>query len=926
MSAPTKQKTHILVTSVGSFLGRSLARALLDQNCVIYGISATRLPSQLLANPNFTLIDIDLAQPLPHYLPSFNLIFDLSPLENFTGHLRGLTRTSPTMARHVTADTRLFIAAPLTTDPESIDATNCQLLLVGDVYGPGMSAADQSNELQDLISQAATGDKIILKDEGLRPIYPAYIKDVIAAVYKIAFSGGTGKVVHVLAQPASTSLSVAYEIQSAIARVAAKDVGLFFTGPQTAGQFSHLTISTHDHQFAPKFSLKEGLKETFRYMQQSDQIKISAYLFAHSRLGDREPQTPAAPLPQRQSPSSHLPKIPTPTIRLNFKKALLLILISLVLTLAKTGLDLYLAGQSLKNTQKNLTSGSLLQAAKNAKNAKNSFTAAKNKIVALSFPARFVLKNQTQALQSAIDGAILGSSSLVYTAEASASLEAYLAAVTNPDSREQINLDTTIADFRRAYQQSGQAAALLSASNLPILKPQIKRAVDYLWTLSRLNQSAHEIASLAPHFTGQGSPKTYLVLLTNNTELRPGGGFIGNFAQVEFDAGRLKNITVEDIYTIDGQLQEIIEPPPQLKEKLGTARFYLRDSNWSLDFTLNAATARDFFKKETGKNVDGVIAVDLSLIQDVLSVTGPLTVTDYNEEISADNLFERGQFHSEIGFFPGSTQKRDFFAATTRALITKIISSLTSANTNASVPLISVAKDALYRKHIMAAFDNSNLATFVAVRGWNQPLPPTAYNPADDNSSTRDFLAISEANLGANKVNRFLKRDISYEMTIGRDADLVGKLTITYTNESVAETWPAGKYVNFLRVYVPFAAGLEAIQNGEVTDIKQVEVSLQGPFTVFAAYVDVPIQSTRQVSFTYRIPKNIKLEKAPTYELYVAKQPGTEADPFEFKFNLPAYLEIKKINGGSQYQGDQNITIPSDLLTDRWFEIEVIKK
>jgi len=155
---------------------------------------------------------------------------------------------------------------------------------------------------------------------------------------------------------------------------------------------------------------------------------------------------------------------------------------------------------------------------------------------------------------------------------------------------------------------------------------------------------------------------------------------------------------------------------------------------------------------------------------------------------------------------------------------------------------------------------------------------------------------------------------------------LVAKLTITYTNNSQADTWPAGKYVNFLRVYAPFAASLYEYQNNGKKDVGEVEVTTQGNLTVFATMVEVPIKSTREVVFSYRIPKNIKLEKAPYYHLYVQKQAGTEKDPFEFTFNLPSYLEVKSVNGSDDQEGKQNLRINSDLSTDREFEIEVVKK
>ena len=409
----------------------------------------------------------------------------------------------------------------------------------------------------------------------------------------------------------------------------------------------------------------------------------------------------------------------------------------------------------------------------------------------------------------------------------------------------------------------------------------------------------------------------------NNTELRPGGGFIGNFGLIEFEAGKLKNITVEDIYTIDGQLQEKIEPPRQLTEKLGVDRFYLRDSNWSSDFTLNAATARDFYKKETGQDVTGVIALDLTFVQEILKSTGGIKLGDYNETITADNLFEKGEYASEIGFFPGSTQKRDFFGALSRSLIAELLDS--QSISRLSLKLFETVQNALREKHVLASFDQPSLASYVTTHGFANQLPPANFN-FTDSGETGDFLSLTEANLGANKVNRFLDRKIVYEMTVGRDADLVAKLTVAYTNNSRAETWPQGKYVNFLRVNVPAGSDLFAYQNADIKDPKSPEITTSGGLTTFAAYVDVPVGSTREVIFRYRIPKNIKLETAPTYSLYVQKQPGTGADPFTFTFHLPNYLAATKLNGQNLNPPTNDLVDETTLSTDKQFTVGIKQK
>ena len=460
----------------------------------------------------------------------------------------------------------------------------------------------------------------------------------------------------------------------------------------------------------------------------------------------------------------------------------------------------------------------------------------------------------------------------------------------------------------------------------------ITKARQSFELLDSLSKSSMEIVNLSLDFTGRGSAKIYLVLFQNNTELRPGGGFIGNIGLLKFEEGKLKEITVEDVYTADGQLKEKIEPPKQLAQLLAVDNFYLRDSNWSGDFEANANLARDFLKKETGQDVDGVIAVDLTFVQNLLKTTGPVKLADYNEEITADNLFEKGEYYSEVNFFPGSTQKRDFFGALTRALISKMLTDIAQIGEESKVSgdshfveAATVLKEALARKHLMMPFDDANLSAFAKAKGWDHPLPPANFDPSANLGETRDFLALLEANLGANKVNRVLERKIAYEVNVGRDGDLVAKLTIDYINNSRAETWPVGKYVNYLRVYVPKDAELLEYKN-DVQKIEDVEVMPGEKLTTFGMVVEVPIKSTRQAVLLYSIPKKLDLEKSPTYHLYAQKQAGTGNDSFSFSMNLPEYLKVESINGVDEKKVTQNLKIPTDLATDREFEVEVGKK
>ncbi|MBI2598801.1 DUF4012 domain-containing protein [Candidatus Curtissbacteria bacterium] len=926
-----------LITNVGTYLGRELAKSLLSQGCAVYGLTKSHLPHDLLAQKDFTLLELDLAQPFPHHLPQFNLIFYLAHENSpFTPGLSAMPHISPDL-HNVLLSARLgkakvAITLPITTDPQIYDylaktqeeKENLRLFLLGDLYGPAMDLA-LDTDLVKLISQALSQDKVILENEGLSTIYPSYISDITSAITKLVYFGHTlSKNVHILAsQSPMTALSAAYEIQKAARLHLAKELNLYFAKAQSYSPKSQEIIKIHDLGFSPEVDFPEGLKRTFAYFAKPD-TKIGR----HWQASPPEPRLIPVQRKVEEEPSSLkniVAKIPRLAVKKppgrHSRRTVLFIIAALVmLFIGKTALDTYMGINRVKSAQTAALAGDFKKAQSQAAKAAGSFKSAASKINKVLWPASFIIPQKTQSISYTFDSAESLAQSIAHLAAGAGALSEDFLLITQKEAKDKVpDLESPQADFQEAYFTSARALELAKKAKAGTPFPSVSGSLHKAAQgLNSLSFSAFELSSLVTGLTGQSTGRSYLILLANNTELRPGGGFIGNIALVDFENGRLKNITVEDVYTLDGQLKEKITPPREIKEKLGTDSFYLRDSLWSPDFALNAQIARDFFKKETGKNVDGVISFDLTFIQEILQKTGSIKLSDYSEEITHENLFEKGEYYSEVGFFPGSTQKRDFFGALSRALINKLLAS------PPALSLLEVMRDGLTQKHLMFTFDNPSLAAYVRTHSWDRPLPPSAFNPGDDTLGTRDFLALSEANLGANKVNRLIDRKIEYVMTIGRDADLVANLKITYTNNSQAETWPAGKYLNYLRVYTPGLITLLSVNGSPEIDPKVVQVATLGSLSSISTYVEVPVKSTKEVTFSYRLPKSIKLETAPAYHLYVQKQPGTGSDPFEFKFNLPGYLIAKSVNG--QDQSTQNLVIKTDLLTDREFKVEVAKK
>jgi len=959
---PTNQR--ILLTNVGTFLGSRLAQKLTGLGYEVYGVGKKHPNSLLLESSNFTFLDLDLGQPLPDHLPTINTLVHIDA--DGKPHIESAQpKISPQSQRVVdlaasTGSTLLFASDVRSIEniADIINTNNDQIKFIGlgHIYGPNMDLQDKAanptaffdnNELMDLIRQAVTTDKIVMENEGTDIIYPTYIDDALDALVSEITSERNNKNIRIItSSQAQSALSISYEIQKKAHVILQKELSLYFAGPENHTASAHQPqIKTHSI-LEKRHSLGEGLEKTLLYFRD----KSAPDKQAKNPLKKEEETIPSGKTeagPQITLPDKSqkiklnrglMPKMPH--LGGKFKKALILAVILTVIFIARLAFNLVQGTTALVSAKESLTAANFKESQDKAQNALGHLSSAQKNISWLTAPLKFT--NPAKGLNSGVQSLAIGASALLNFSRGTEIIAQNLSGITAANSTKTgLDLETPIAYLTKAYFESEYARTLAqNASSSPIFKSKFRQTEEALTSLAQLARSAQELTILTPDIVGGGKDKTYLVLLVNNAELRPGGGFIGNFAEISFKNNKLEKVEVEDIYTIDGQLREVIAAPAQLTQKLGVKQLYLRDSNWSTDFRVNAQTARDLYKKETGKTVDGVIAIDLTLLENLLAKIGPITLADYNEEITSTNLLEKGQYYSEVGFFPGSTQKRDFFATLTANLLAKIFDSLSSGNSQVGnapwMALVGTMSQGLSEKHVMLALDGENLNSLVKSKGWDNPLPPETYNPKDNTGSTRDFLAISEANIGANKVNRYIKRTVAYDMTIGRDADLVGTLNITYKNESPADTWPAGTYVNYLRITTPANSTLETYSlDGKEIDINRlergkivpvVETTQVGELTQFATLVEIPVKQTKTLTFKYRIPKNIKLETAPTYELYISKQPGTLSDPLKFTFNLPGYLKIDSVNSGESERGKQNLTIETNLSLDRHFEIKVSKK
>ncbi len=412
------------------------------------------------------------------------------------------------------------------------------------------------------------------------------------------------------------------------------------------------------------------------------------------------------------------------------------------------------------------------------------------------------------------------------------------------------------------------------------IRKEFEPARENLTLLEEGLKRAAPIARVLPKLLGHGTAQTYLFLLQNNSELRPTGGFIGTYGIIKVQDGEILSFATENSYNLDDRVKgKLFIPPPKPLQRYNSAdAWFFRDANWSPDFPESAAKAVWFYQKEGGREkTDGVLAVTPTVIEDLLRLTGPITVE--KTTFTADNFIETLQDQVTFDFGQqgvGLTQRKEIIGTMGKELLAKLFALPQSQWRELWGTLL----QSLIEKHLLLNFNDQDLQAFAVAQGWAGAVE----------RPTGDFLMIVDANLASLKSDPKVKRTIEYGLAAA-GTDLQATVKITYANEGTF-TKKTTRYRTFARVYVPQGSTLVRSDGAEVTDhsarVGDVTVEDELGKTVFGAFKSIEPGTTETLTLVYTLPASMKEMLARnTYTLLVEKQPGTIAHGLSLQWNFP---------------------------------------
>jgi hypothetical protein len=398
---------------------------------------------------------------------------------------------------------------------------------------------------------------------------------------------------------------------------------------------------------------------------------------------------------------------------------------------------------------------------------------------------------------------------------------------------------------------------------------------------------------------GGTKPRTYLVLNQDSAELRPAGGFIGSIGFLHLDRGKADRFefhsidSVEPTYILPGT-PGYERPPVPLTRITGISGWKLADSNWSPDFPVSARDAERFLKLETGREVDGVIAIDPYLIESLLRHTGPIGVPEVRQTFNEQNFFLTSLNLSRVG----GQERKDFLSFFGQRLLDR----LTSSPPAAWPALGQLLQDSCLRHDLQAAFHDEKLQSIVRRFHCSGEL----YQGPDD------YVFAVDANLAGGKSNYLLERTFADQVELQASGIASHTLKIGYRNPAIASpmSWD---YNNYLRVFLPAHARISS-----VTGLTEITGTLESGRIVVGGWMSIQKGLTHTVSVRYEVPE--AWSPAGGYRFYWQKQGGTRDDPMQLAISLPPNMRAAAMTPTARLNdGRLEVSIP--LHQDREFKV-----
>lgn len=264
--------------------------------------------------------------------------------------------------------------------------------------------------------------------------------------------------------------------------------------------------------------------------------------------------------------------------------------------------------------------------------------------------------------------------------------------------------------------------------------------------------------------------KKYLIVFQNADEIRPTWGFMWSMWVVNIYKWKITKFETQDVYAHEWNLKKEDYLRLKAPEWLNTITkiLWLRDSNYSHNYEKSSENIR-FFLEKIWYNLDWIVYINNTIIEDFLKQTGNISFTKIGENIRYNN------FSEIMSLLVESKKYKDWSIWTPKKILFDFIDEFKAR----------LIKDWNYLSYIKIITDNIVKREIVI---WsfspkeNKLLQELNINWTIDYNTTFDFAYPIFTSISWNKSDRYMSRKYEKEIKKNKDCSIETSLKVSLTH------------------------------------------------------------------------------------------------------------------------------------------------
>jgi hypothetical protein len=343
--------------------------------------------------------------------------------------------------------------------------------------------------------------------------------------------------------------------------------------------------------------------------------------------------------------------------------------------------------------------------------------------------------------------------------------------------------------------------------DLPVSAKQRTELQQVMTAVPGLTQTINGLVHSLPMLrwaVGVDSPRAFLVQTMDRAELRPGGGFTGQFGKLALNGGRLGTISLTDVTVLDNNYTGY-HAPAQYQSWWPFGSWALRESNMSGDFPTSAQLAMQAFTAESGIRVDGDISISVEAIEHLLApgIVGPITIPCYKATVNDQNL------EDEIHYFQlgggVALDQKCFNASASNTTLRKSFTATLALTLQQQIRTLPADRLGNLFHSIASDFAAKNIEVYFANSTAEAELTQDGLAAAMIRDNHTDSTYIVQSNIGANKGSIYVSTKVDETITLDSAGDARHDMTVTMDYHPTGDIYSGGLDTmrDYVRVYVP---------------------------------------------------------------------------------------------------------------------------